>query len=682
MWYRYAGKKEVLEILNNDEKAYQAIKNLNLDPKFETSATYLYSKGFLELAELFRQLKVVDQRKPVAINASKNGIQFNGKKFTDYIPFTEEIHGLYNLISDKPRKSDYLAPESEKGKIQIFKANNGQDAIKYGSGTSWCISQIPNPMYYSYRSQQSSTFYFVFDGTRESNDPLSRVVVDINNQGISLTDLNNTTGYIQEFGQNPKKYMEYLQNNGVDTNQFKINPLTDEEKEEEHILRLRIIKLKDFIQLPYDYKLKYIARGHLLTNDQLKYLVENNANELIDIYSDIGANMPPSQISMLKPNQVKSYDRKQDIVLKNLIDQYDRTELLYRAAFELNYKLMDYLLDQGTDADEIAKEIKEANSTRFSDFEFEEALLWLFHHKNGCHASVIVNSFNHKTPDLLKYFVENSKGEQDRISTAHYAVRSLDYTDIDNIKWMVERGADGENALRRILTRDIVTNDFDLIKWFYNHDTSPTFLILHTKSPEIWKWIINQEEDPGLCNIMMDAMYQNGNKDYNLFLWAVENGGDINQRLHDWYGDKERNISLIQHGASIVLMWGYCVQSLGNYIKPDDSIEFFEWMLQNHNAPYYLDIALKHTKDLEIIKILLDNGADLKVASEYAYSVKIAKYLLERGADIKHMGQRSGERVNIMKGLGYKYNMGFWEDEQGPGRYFDIHDQTFYDSVV
>jgi len=100
MWYRYAGKKEVLDILNNDEKAYSFISNLNLGPKFETAAAYLYSHDFAELPDFFRQLKAIDQRRPVTIHASKNGIHFNGKKFTDIIQFIEEVHGLY-LISPR-----------------------------------------------------------------------------------------------------------------------------------------------------------------------------------------------------------------------------------------------------------------------------------------------------------------------------------------------------------------------------------------------------------------------------------------------------------------------------------------------------------------------------------------------------------------------------------------------------
>jgi len=509
----------------------------------------------------------------------------------------------------------------------------------------------------------------VFDGTRDINDPLSRVVVDINSKGFSLTDLNNTTGHIKEFGNNPQKYLDYLKSHNIDISQFKIDPFTEEEKKENEALHRRIINLKDFINLSYDYKMKYIARGYLLTNDQLKYMVDHNANELVDIYADQGTSIPPSQVQMLKPNQIKTYERKQDIVLQNLIQQNDRADLMYYACLNFNYKAIDYLLSKGVDANDIASELKESylRSAATKDPELKECLIWLFHHKDGCHANMVIKNALQYSTDFLKYLVENAKGEGDQMFTAQLAVRRLDYTDIENIKWMVEKGADAEGALDRILTISIITNDFDLIKWFYEHDASPAFLILHTKSPEIWKWIINESGETNLCNTVMDAMHQNGNKDYNLFLWLVSKGGDINHRLYDWIGNKERNIDLIKHGASLRMMWGYCVQNL-DYDPPKDTIEFFEWMLQNHNDKFYLNIGLKNARNFEITKTLLRHGADLKIAAEYARNVDEAKYLLSIGADIRDIGENDidGCRIPIMKKLGYPdYSMKDYLREQG-----------------
>ena len=50
-------------------------------------------------------------------------------------------------------------------------------------------------------------------------------------------------------------------------------PKTEQEKYEDELLGKQNTDLQWFIKLPYEYKTKYIGRGHLLTDDQFDYLL-------------------------------------------------------------------------------------------------------------------------------------------------------------------------------------------------------------------------------------------------------------------------------------------------------------------------------------------------------------------------------------------------------------------------
>jgi hypothetical protein len=54
---------------------------------------------------------------------------------------------------------------------------------------------------------------------------------------------------------------------------LKNRPKTPEEEREQQLLGRQNTDLEWFIKLPYDYKSKYIGRGHILTDDQFDYLL-------------------------------------------------------------------------------------------------------------------------------------------------------------------------------------------------------------------------------------------------------------------------------------------------------------------------------------------------------------------------------------------------------------------------
>jgi len=528
MWYRFiiSSKQDVMTILNNDQQKFDLIKNLKLNPKFETTAAWLlHQTDISQVQDLCRKLKILDDKKPININTNKNGVHYNGHHFTDYMKFAEAVDASYTLISYRP-KYTVEPEENEVGKIKIFKADNVGDTIKYGQGTPWCIAQPGNTYYQSYRDLDASTFYFIFDGTRDKNDPLSRVVLDMNKHGCELTDLNNTTGTIEEFGKNSNEYLKYLQDKGVDINQFKNIPKSEKEIEENRDLGKRILSLQFFQRLSYDYKTKYIGRGHILTNEQLEYLIHNNAKDLISQYLDTGISIPPSQIKMISNKEafLNTYKRKQKISLEQIINFYNNSipDLGQVAAETKNYELMDYVIKKNFDPDHLVKTVydeyeREGYNTNIAYIELQETLWWLL--GKGASPYELVGRLPTDIKTLKTLVNKAERGE--KISTAGKAILYCG-NNLDDIKWMVENGADAKSGIRRYLSRGIITNDFEIIKWFVDHGLDPSTAAFYTTNPEIWRWLIEKHNaDPDYVGA---SIMFGGGKHAELFPWLIQLG--------------------------------------------------------------------------------------------------------------------------------------------------------------
>ena len=334
MWYRYcrliiAGKEHIIKKIID----YFAEKGI----------------GQIDLQSLQHNLNTLDKNNllpPIIELRQKDGVYigvfFGDTLYEDFLKFREKVDGLYGEYKFRQKtKEQKKLQENEiefvPGKISVYPCNSVYDTIKYGVGTSWCISQPGSGMYDLYRNQNVSTFYYVQDNTRQSYDPLSRVMVDIQANGVvELTDINNTTGTIAEFGEDWEKYFEYLEKNGVDISQFVNKPMTQEEIEENNLIGKKINDLKIFERLPLEYKFKYIVRGHLLTTEQLIYILKLNTyskNTLIKAYLNTGRFLPKDQkLILLAGNEVwrTTYIRKREIVIdqieKHFKDDYEGLE--------------------------------------------------------------------------------------------------------------------------------------------------------------------------------------------------------------------------------------------------------------------------------------------------------------------------------------------------------------------
>ena len=218
------------------------------------------------------------------------------KNFGDFANFVHAAQSKYaNSLSTTVVSKDDLDMESideplwSGNNIDIFDAADVGKCIKYSQGGltgkaySFCIGAFGNTLYQSYRDSKTSTFYFIVDknkiktlenGQLDMSDPLHMVVFDRTNYGVELTDQNNDTGTIAEYGKNPEGYIKYLKSKGVPVDELLINrPKTKDEEYEDELLGQPNSDLQWFIDLPFEYKSKYIGRGHVLTDEQFDYLI-------------------------------------------------------------------------------------------------------------------------------------------------------------------------------------------------------------------------------------------------------------------------------------------------------------------------------------------------------------------------------------------------------------------------
>ena len=262
---------------------------------------------------------LLNKDKIEAIQVTKNGLKIGEKIFNDYLKFTEHIHGLstsntgeYKISQEK--LDEFIAekkPLWSGNGIDIYEGNSIGKCIAYsqrgltGKKYSFCIGKFgPQNMYKSYRDGQVSTFYFIIDKNRfkidENNnvdlsDPLHIVVFDrTKKRGVLLTDANNRTGIIAEYGRDANRYINYLKQKGVPVDELLVNkPKTEQEKYEDNLLGRKNDDLNWFINLdnpirpdykkpklePGDpetnyYKWAYIGRGHTLSNEQFDFLMD------------------------------------------------------------------------------------------------------------------------------------------------------------------------------------------------------------------------------------------------------------------------------------------------------------------------------------------------------------------------------------------------------------------------
>jgi hypothetical protein len=268
-------------------------KNIGLMAFIYKNFNYTDIRNIVEIMNDYDELVTKKRVKPIQI--IKGAITIGDKQFNDFIRFSEYIHGEKNKYG-APKKgsnvdADFIAnkkPMWSGNDIDIYEGDEVGKCIAYtmggltGRGYSFCIGQPGNTMYQSYRDTKASSFYFIVDknhfntnedGSVNLDDPLHIVVFDNTQHGLELTDANNTTGTIAQYGNDSSKYVEYLKSKGVPVENMINKPKTDQENQEDELLGRQNKSLEWFVKLPIELKSKYIGRGHQLTNEQFDYLI-------------------------------------------------------------------------------------------------------------------------------------------------------------------------------------------------------------------------------------------------------------------------------------------------------------------------------------------------------------------------------------------------------------------------
>ena len=269
-------------------------------------------KNIIEVMNEYDELEKKKRIKPIQM--TKTSLKIGDEEFSDFIKFSEFIHSETDKYTEKPKGGTNVAPDFIANKktiwsgngIDIYEGNNVGKCIAYTGGGltgkkySFCIGQPANTMYKSYRDSKESSFYFIVDknhfktnddGGVNLDDPLHIVVFDRTNRGIELTDANNTTGTIAEYGKDVNAYVDYLKSKGVPVEKLVNRPKTEQEKYEDELFKgknddldwfknLDNFRNPNYIKPDLEagqveqnyYKSAYIGRGFLLSNDQFDYL--------------------------------------------------------------------------------------------------------------------------------------------------------------------------------------------------------------------------------------------------------------------------------------------------------------------------------------------------------------------------------------------------------------------------
>lgn len=246
-----------------------------------------------------------------------------GNPYSNYIDWASAVHSKNSENEDEETKKLHQSLQKSTGdvsdqeqvakspdeKIKVYKANAVDKCIILGRGQKFCISQPGNSQFHGYRNTKDSTFYFVYDNTR--NDDLKVVVVDATRRGIEITDGQNQTNVSMQdpyestpkrITSNPDLYLKYLKEKGVDTTVFKNERKTEKEEAEHEKLGKGNLELSWFRSLTYEERKNYIGRGHTLSDEQFNFLFTTRSEPLLKIYVSLGIILHSEQLNLVLNN--------------------------------------------------------------------------------------------------------------------------------------------------------------------------------------------------------------------------------------------------------------------------------------------------------------------------------------------------------------------------------------------
>jgi len=584
----------------------------------------------------------------------------------NYLYWTQIIHGHQADDADK-EKSNFKPSDidlhnekpimiSPDRKIKVYEANNPQQCIILGRGQSFCISKPGNRMWQSYRDTQTSTFYFVYDDTRD--DRLGIVVVDVTKNGIILTDKINKTGttldpYTGKLTGDSSSYMRYLKEKGINTSKLVNIPKSAKEKKEHEELGQPKKELDWFIALSPDYKSKYVGRGHLLTDEQFDYLWSNKFNSLLTQYVKTGLrlndyqfdkivtnrdlkdnyihnrliavqyskNLTKKEYSLLNKKQKESYFEKMNDDNSRLYNAIEFNDLDFVKYFEETWKGMeididltndhfDYLFDNKFNS-LLTQSFK--NTFRLNDYQLDK-IASNSYLKDNYLLNRIISDQKKYTDDLTKkeYSLFSPKHKEiyyEKMSDDMKLYKATKFGELDVVEYLVEKGA---KITDQEVYNAMSSGNLDLVEYLVGKgarvDRMSVSGAVKTGNLDLVKYLLGKGSE-----ITDDTVYyavKTGNLDLVKYL-VDEKSAKISKISNDLVSEavKTGNLDLVEYlvekGAKIDDYAVYYAASSGNLdlvkylIKNGAEIDDYDYAASYASKNGHQDIVdyLKSLKD-------------------------------------------------------------------------------------
>ena len=545
-----------------------------------------------------------------------------------YLRWTEFIHMRQGEDADKekskfkPSDIDFQGQvpimTSADGKIKVYESNNPEKCIILGRGQSFCISQPGNRMWQSYRDTQTSTFYFVYDDTRD--DRLGIVVVDVRKNGILLTDKPNNTGttldpYTGQVTNNSNSYMRYLREKGIDVSKFVNIPKSAEEQKEHEELGQSRKELDWFESLSFDYKSKYIGRGHQLTNKQFDYLWQNKFTSLLTQYVKTGLLLNDYQVDKIASNR----DLRDNYLHNRIIADQHSGDLSDKEYYLFSVKQKESYYSNMNENKKLQKAIK------FNELDMVRYLV----EEKGLKISedAISIALKNRHLDMVKYLV----GKGAKINNNAVSDAIVD-KNLDVVKYLVGKGAKIGNSA---VNQAVLNNDLDMVTYLVEKglkiDNYAVENAAGTGNLELVTYLV--EKGAKIGNGAVTSAAYSG--DLDLVTYLVEKGATIGYDAVQnaaYKGKLDIVTYLVEKGAKISEFAVENAAGTGN-------LELVTYLVEKGATIH--DSAVNQAilnNDLDMVTYLVEKGGKIYDRSFTKAlrngNLSLVKYLVKNGAEI------------------------------------------------
>ncbi len=672
LWFIITESKEekalALELAGNQDNYNELLKVIPQNQK-DSDPLLLLASYYLSQSKNINQTKRDIQNYIALLKNNKMPpikVNFQTKKpdapFDSYLYWTQIMHGHQGeeqakqakkyIPSDIDFQNEKPIATSPDGLIKVYQANNPSQCIILGKGQKFCISQPGNTMWKTYRDDKYSSFYFVYDHSR--NDDLSIVVVDANKEGIELTDKVNKTGTAQnpnnpnQRDKNPDIYMRYLKSKGIDTNIFKNLPKTKEEIEEDKKLGKENEDLKWFISLSPQEKSSYIGRGHRLSNEQFDYIWDNKFYSLLEQYVKTGALLNDYQIDKIttdkdltknyihnriiahhSENQESSPLNRKEYTLLNpqqqekLYEDLPENRKLDRAISFGDFNLVKHLVEKGV-------EIPQSGVDAAAYYNDLNMLKYLVDKGATISDDTLENAASNGYSDIVKYLAE--KGAAFGVAVSNAALRG----NMDMVQYLIKKGAKVPDD---IVGSAVSSDNLNLVKYFIDHgfkipDRAITSAIAKSDD-NILQYLLSKGAKIDNQAVGMAILY----KKLKLANYFIDQGATIDNNAVNYainIAEKDNDFSLIQY---LLEKEAPITKQLIDYAIKNNKLNIIKDFIEK-GSKINKDAAKSaiYANDINLLQFLIEKGADLpEYELDYAVAhgyFDMVKYLVEKGAKI------------------------------------------------